>query len=431
MTFTSYARNFEDLLLWRALRDVPHGFYIDVGAGEPRRDSATHAFYERGWRGINIEPAPGMQRRLAIERPADVNLPCGAGAAPATLPFFEEADGLGSTFDPDQAQRLSVAGHVVLQREAPVRTLAAICAEQAVGAIHFLRIATGGAEAQVLAGFDLARWRPWIVVVEGDAGREDLLAAGYRFAYTDARNCYYVAPEQAHLAATLAVPPHPADDFVLCEGHPYSQPLDEWRRRTAAAEAAADEARNWAMAHVKEWKDKHYLSNENAQKARRAEAELAALTARLAEANARLTDLTNRARQADEMDATLAAVYASLSWKVTRPLRGARNVARAAVRIGRRTAQAARTGAIRVAKGLLGRAIRFVVSRPALAFFLRRQIARFPGLVPRARAILMRSRHTTAAPGGGATATDLTHVPDAARRVFADLSRPRRQPPHS
>ena len=29
---TSYARNFEDVLLWRALKDVEAGFYIDAGA---------------------------------------------------------------------------------------------------------------------------------------------------------------------------------------------------------------------------------------------------------------------------------------------------------------------------------------------------------------------------------------------------------------
>ena len=31
----SYAQNFEDVMLWRALRHVPKGFYIDVDAHEP------------------------------------------------------------------------------------------------------------------------------------------------------------------------------------------------------------------------------------------------------------------------------------------------------------------------------------------------------------------------------------------------------------
>ena len=35
MPFISYAQNYEDVILWRALRDVEHGFYVDVGAADP------------------------------------------------------------------------------------------------------------------------------------------------------------------------------------------------------------------------------------------------------------------------------------------------------------------------------------------------------------------------------------------------------------
>jgi hypothetical protein len=32
MSFISYAQNHEDVMLYRALREVKEGFYIDVGA---------------------------------------------------------------------------------------------------------------------------------------------------------------------------------------------------------------------------------------------------------------------------------------------------------------------------------------------------------------------------------------------------------------
>ena len=41
MTFISYAQNYEDVILWRALRDVERGFYVDVGAADPQVDSVT------------------------------------------------------------------------------------------------------------------------------------------------------------------------------------------------------------------------------------------------------------------------------------------------------------------------------------------------------------------------------------------------------
>lgn len=74
MTFISYAQNFEDIRLWRALKHVEKGLYIDVGANHPTADSVTRAFYDRGWSGINVEPVPSYYHALCQERPRDTNL---------------------------------------------------------------------------------------------------------------------------------------------------------------------------------------------------------------------------------------------------------------------------------------------------------------------------------------------------------------------
>ena len=42
--FISYAQNFEDVMLARALGDVETGFYIDVGAQDPDEGSVYKAF---------------------------------------------------------------------------------------------------------------------------------------------------------------------------------------------------------------------------------------------------------------------------------------------------------------------------------------------------------------------------------------------------
>ena len=51
MSFVSYAQNFEDVMLWRALKHVENGFYVDIGAQDPLVDSVSLAFYEHGWQG--------------------------------------------------------------------------------------------------------------------------------------------------------------------------------------------------------------------------------------------------------------------------------------------------------------------------------------------------------------------------------------------
>ena len=79
MPFVSYAQNLEDVMLWRALRSIDAGFYIDVGASSPNMDSVTRAFSERGWRGINVEPSPHYFSQLVERRPADINLNVAVG----------------------------------------------------------------------------------------------------------------------------------------------------------------------------------------------------------------------------------------------------------------------------------------------------------------------------------------------------------------
>ena len=61
-------------MLHRALRPVQQGFYVDVGANDPVCHSITKAFYERGWRGINIEPVQSWFGKIEADRSEDVNL---------------------------------------------------------------------------------------------------------------------------------------------------------------------------------------------------------------------------------------------------------------------------------------------------------------------------------------------------------------------
>ena len=61
----SYAQNFEDVMLWRALKHVERGFYIDIGAQDPVVDSVSLAFYEQGWRGVMWSRRRRLRRRCA------------------------------------------------------------------------------------------------------------------------------------------------------------------------------------------------------------------------------------------------------------------------------------------------------------------------------------------------------------------------------
>lgn len=225
--FTSYAQNFEDVILWRALRQVEQGFYIDVGAWSPDTDSVTKAFYEHGWCGINIEPNPHWYRQLATKRARDINLELALGDVCGTQTFYLVQESGLSTLDTAAARRHRQNGLQSTKCHVEIMTLAQVCiAHVPQGqAVHFLKIDVEGYEANVLHGHDWRRWRPWIVVIEStlpstqvetQAGWEPLLLdAGYRFVYADGLNRFYLADEHAALSEAFRYPPNVFDRFVL------------------------------------------------------------------------------------------------------------------------------------------------------------------------------------------------------------------------
>ena len=128
MTFISYAQNFEDVMLWRALKHVNNGFYIDVGANDPVIDSVTKAFYDAGWHGINIEPVSQWYKKLESDRPRDINLQIAAGAEEGELLIFELPDTGLSTVDKAIAERHELErDYKKTEIKVPVKTLSEIC----------------------------------------------------------------------------------------------------------------------------------------------------------------------------------------------------------------------------------------------------------------------------------------------------------------
>ena len=107
MSFISYAQNFEDVMLWRVLKGVGRGFYVDVGAQDPDVGSVTRAFYDKGWSGINIEPVAQYHEQLCRARPRDVNLRAVCGSDESERRFFEIPDTGLSTLDASIAEPVS------------------------------------------------------------------------------------------------------------------------------------------------------------------------------------------------------------------------------------------------------------------------------------------------------------------------------------
>jgi len=152
MTFVTYAQNFEDVMLWRALKDIENGFYIDVGANDPVIESVTKLFYDNGWSGINIEPIKSYYIELLDQRPRDINLNCAASNSSGSISLWE-CDIRGWATADDQVVAMHEAnGYKGAWYEVPSFTLKEICDQHCNSQIHFMKIDVEGAEHDVLRG---------------------------------------------------------------------------------------------------------------------------------------------------------------------------------------------------------------------------------------------------------------------------------------
>lgn len=222
--FISYAQNFEDVMLSRALKHIQTGFFVDVGANDPVIDSVTKAFSLSGWRGINIEPAACWYEKLVKDRPKDINLCVAASNSNGFIDFYEVADSGLSTTKIDVAQRHIDAGLEVVRYTVPCIRLNDILEKHQITTIHFLKIDVEGGEEEVLRGIDFEKNRPWIILVEATEPNsvkpsflnweQYLLENGYEHVYFDGFNRYYIAEDHSDLRPAFDSPPNVLDNFV-------------------------------------------------------------------------------------------------------------------------------------------------------------------------------------------------------------------------
>jgi FkbM family methyltransferase len=221
----SYAQNFEDVMLWRALKQVENGYYIDIGAQDPVKDSVSKLFCEHGWRGLHVEPTARYAEELRRDRPNDIVLQAAVSETPGTLRFFEFPGTGLSTDDRAIAKKHIKAGFKCAETIVPCLTLDAVLQHSDVAHIHWLKIDVEGGEERVLKSWLHAKQRPWIVVIESTAPLTQrpthakwealILAKGYGFAYFDGLNRFYISREHPELRKPLSVSPNIFDGFRL------------------------------------------------------------------------------------------------------------------------------------------------------------------------------------------------------------------------
>ena len=213
----SYAQNREDIILEAFFPERKEGFYADVGANDPTHDSVTKLFYDKGWRGINIEPNKRIYEQLCEKRPLDTNLNIGVSDSDGLLKFREYPDGDGlSTFSKEIQDKYETSRSDLTDNfheyDVAVETLASIFESCKIVQINFMKIDIEGHEYFALKGNDWERFRPQVICIEAnhlvDDWRPLLRRNKYDHIFFDGLNDYYVAAEASEIAQRFSYPEH-------------------------------------------------------------------------------------------------------------------------------------------------------------------------------------------------------------------------------
>lgn len=159
----SFAQFGEDLWLIDHFAGQKTGFYVDVGAFHPFLLSNTYLLWKRGWRGLNVEPAPKGVAMFERYRPDDINLSCAVSSSPGDVTFtlagrFGGIDDHLHLWKGVYDERISVEAlplAEILDRHLEIHQQ-----------IDLLDVDCEGRDLDILRSNDWGRYRPRVILVE-------------------------------------------------------------------------------------------------------------------------------------------------------------------------------------------------------------------------------------------------------------------------
>jgi FkbM family methyltransferase len=171
-TKLSYAQYGEDLVVNSLFYSIKleKPTYLDIGAYEPIDSNNTYFFYEKGSRGVIVEPTPEYVEKLKAVRPNDTVLGVGVGVTDATeMEFFIMTEPQQNTFDRAHAEKFVREKGYKIERvlKIPLVNINRIMAEHFDGkAPDYLSIDVEGMELAITKSIDFKRFRPKVICVE-------------------------------------------------------------------------------------------------------------------------------------------------------------------------------------------------------------------------------------------------------------------------
>lgn len=173
----SYSQCGEDLILqylftWLKIAPVS---YLDIGAHHPTHLSNTYLFYQKGGRGVCVEPDSALFGAFQKVRPRDALLNCGVGTQSEEADFFVMSNSTLNTFSKAEAERYQSYGGQRIMKTIRVRleTVNDIIRQNFDRAPNLVSLDVEGLDYRILQNFDFRAHRPEAFCVETLSYTED------------------------------------------------------------------------------------------------------------------------------------------------------------------------------------------------------------------------------------------------------------------
>lgn len=150
----------EDTIINKYFGNQDNGVYVDIGAGDPIKFSNTYALYQRGWRGLVIEPYHIYHEAWKKERPEDVLLPI------AVMHYEGEAEmcitaTVGSWVGNEYKEQNKGELYKV-----PCDTMNNILEKHGITNLDFVSIDIESNEDNLISHWDLDKYKPKVICIE-------------------------------------------------------------------------------------------------------------------------------------------------------------------------------------------------------------------------------------------------------------------------
>jgi FkbM family methyltransferase len=158
----------EEIILYNFFGRKNTGFYIEIGAYNGVDLSNTYFFEAVGWNGLLIEPDPGLYQECLLSRPNSKVINAAASDRPGSLQFTTAIGKEWLSYSGEnksREDRIIAEGGTLNRIEVLCLTLNEIL-KDSDQEIDFVSLDVEGYELEVLNGFDLAKYRPRVIVIE-------------------------------------------------------------------------------------------------------------------------------------------------------------------------------------------------------------------------------------------------------------------------